>query len=195
MELRRVIRLGLAGSLIAVGLMIGAAYAQPTGEVAAPTDTAAGMRRDVKLSLDEQVKNGEDFIGRMDAASKNVRLMLEKAREQRDVVKSLCLSDKLTQLDVAKKSAAERHDALKQAAARQDSELGNHEYTILVVLKERGDQLAMEANQCIGVEAGFVGETKVTVTVDPNLPQQDPAQYPENTPIITSPPACVSCIQ
>ncbi len=196
MELRKVVRISLAAALVGAGLLVGAAQAQSGGETPLPAATeTAGMQRQVKLSPEEQVKSGQEILARMDSVRKDVQTQLEKAREQRDVVKSLCLSDKLTQIDVAKKSAGERFTALQAAVTRQDTDLANHEYTMLVVLKDRTAQLQAEAAQCIGVEAGFVGESKVTVEVSPNLPHEDPTEYPPNNPIITQPPACVSCVQ
>lgn len=191
MRLARLVKLGLF-SVLALGIL-GVAYAQDVPPAPA-ADTAVGMKRDVKLTPEEQLKQADSVLGRMDAAANQVRKQLEQARAQRDVVKTLCLNDKLTQIDVASRSARDRREALKQATSRQDTELANHEYTILMVLKDRVEQLVAEANQCIGEEAGFVGETRVTVSVDPNLPKEDPAQYPEN-PIIIIPPNCASCVR
>lgn len=194
MQIRGFIKFGLIGAL-AVGGLLGAAYAQEGAAQPAPTDGAsAEMKREIQLSPEEMSQEADKILNGMDVATKNVRNMLAKAREQRDVVKALCLDDKLTQMDVTRRSAGERAEALEQAVSRQDKELATHEYTILVVLKERIQQLSAEANQCIGVEAGFVGESKVTVDIDPNLPAEDPSEYPEN-PIITVPPGCVSCVQ
>lgn len=194
MRIRGFFRLGLIGAVAAAALL-GAAYAQEgAAEPPAADPASADMQREVQLSPEEMSAEAEKILSGMDLAAKNVRKMLAKAREERDVVKALCLDDKLTQIDVTRRSAGERSDALQQAVARQDRELATHEYTILVVLKERVEQLSAEANQCIGVEAGFVGETKVTVDIDPNLPADDPSEYPEN-PIITVPPGCVSCVQ
>jgi hypothetical protein len=120
--------------------------------------------------------------------------MLGKAREENDVVKALCLDDKLSQLHVTQQSASERAKSLRLAAARQDQGLASHDFTIMVVFKERVAQLAAEANQCVGVEAGFVGDSTITVDIDPNLPSEDPSEYPIN-PIISVPPGCVSCVQ
>ncbi len=194
MQVRGFLRFGWLGALTMVGVL-GAAYAQD-GSATPPTtaDSSAEMKRDVQLSPEEMAKEAATILSDMDSAAQNVRKMLAKAREERDVVKSLCLDDKLTQMDVTRRSAGERVDALRQATARQDRELATHEYTILVVLKERVAQLSAEANQCIGVEAGFVGDSKVTVDIDPNLPSEDPSEYPYN-PIITVPPGCVSCVQ
>jgi hypothetical protein len=174
-----------------LGHGIAAAQAQ-TGQPAA--DANAGITRQVNLSPAEQVAQAEGFLSRMDGSRMVVRRQLETARAQRDVVKTLCLNDKLNQLDVAIRSARERREALDAAAKRNDADLANHEFTILSVLRQRSDQLTAEANQCIGQEAGFITDSAVTSTIDPNLPQEDPSLYPEPS-VIVEPPACSSCIK
>jgi hypothetical protein len=191
MRLPKLARIALLGTLVSG--VFGVAYAQDAAKPPAPADASSGMKREVKLTPDEQLKAADATLARIDTAANTVRKQLEQARAQRDVVKSLCLNDKLTQIDVAARSGKDRREALRQAIARQDTELATHEYTITMVLRDRVDQLIAEANQCIGEEAGFVGETKVTVTIDPTMPREDPAQYPEN-PIISVPPSCASCV-
>jgi hypothetical protein len=130
----------------------------------------------------------------MNATGTSVRRLLEQARATRDVVKTLCLNDKLNQIDVAARSARDRRNSLEQAVQRTDADLANHEFTILTVLRQRVEQLSAEANQCIGEEAVLYGDTKVVTTIDPNLPNEDPSTYPDN-PIISMPPPCASCIK
>ncbi len=91
-------------------------------------------------------------------------------------MKTLCLNDKLNQIDVAIRSARERRRGLELAVNRRDADLSNHEFTILTVLRQRTEQLTAEANQCIGQEAGFIGDSAVTATIDPNLPKDDPSE-------------------
>jgi hypothetical protein len=175
-----------------VGHGIAAAQAQ-TGAPQVP-DTTAGVTRQVNLTPAEELAQTDAALARMDGSRQVVRRQLETARAQRDVVKTLCLNDKLNQIDVAIRSARERRQSLEAAAARNDADLANHEFTILTVLRQRTDQLTAEANQCIGQEAGFVGESAVTSTIDPNLPQEDPSEYPTNN-VVVEPPACSSCIK
>jgi len=154
------------------------------------------MQRQVNLSPQEQLTQADSFIARMGVSGSNVRRMLEQARNQRDVVKTLCLNDKLNQIDVATRSAQDRRSALEQASGRRDGDLASHEFTILTVLRQRVEQLGGEANQCIGEEAGFIGETKITTTVDPNLPTEDPSAYPDSlNPVVSVPPVCASCVR
>ena len=130
----------------------------------------------------------------MEGAAMGIRKQLEQARQQRDVVKTLCLNDKLSQTDVAIRSARDRSTALKSAAQRNDVELANHEFTILTVLRQRTEQLTAEANQCIGEESAFIGDTQTTMLVDPNLPVEDVTAFPPLDPIaVSEPPKCTSC--
>jgi hypothetical protein len=129
----------------------------------------------------------------MEQAAGAVRKQLQQAREARDVVKTLCLNDKLSQIDVALRSARDRKSSLQAAATRNDQELSNHEFTILTVLRQRAEQLTAEANQCIGEEAAFIGDTKVSTQIDPTLPPSDDTQFPPTDwTLISAPPVTVS---
>ena len=94
---------------------------------------------------------------------------------------------------VAIRSGRDRRTQLTAAVGRKDAELANHEFTILTVLRQRSEQLVAEANQCIGEEAAFVGDTRTKVTIDPSIPP-DETPYPSNDPsLVLSPPPCTSC--
>jgi len=184
---------GLAACVL-LSALYGAADAQIKTPAPSAGDTSVGMQRQVNLTPKEQLAQADVFLARMGVTGTNVRHLLEQARAARDVVKTLCLNDKLNQIDVAKRSAQDRRTSLDQAVQRSDPELANHEFTILTVLRQRVEQLSAEANQCIGEEAVLFGQTKIVTTIDPNLPREDPSSYPDN-PIISMPPPCASCVK
>lgn len=125
------------------------------------------------LSPQERVLRGKAFVGTIERSSQSILRQLQAARKDRDVVRVLCLSDKLNQVDVASRSAQDRFAALKTAAERGDAERVRHEYTVLEVLNDRVRVLVNESNQCVGEETGFVGDAEVSVSIDPNLPEPD----------------------
>jgi hypothetical protein len=191
----RIRRLGWGlTACVLLSALYGVADAQTSTPSPTPGDTSVGMQRQVNLSPKEQLAQADVFLARMGVTGTNVRHLLEQARATRDVVKTLCLNDKLNQIDVATRSARDRRTSLDQAVQRTDADLANHEFTILTVLRQRVEQLSAEANQCIGEEAVLFGETKIVTTIDPNLPHEDSSTYPDN-PIISIPPPCVSCIK
>jgi hypothetical protein len=173
----------------------GTALAQSGGSAPAPQ---VGFERKVQLSPQEELTQADSILSRMDSTSLAVRRLLDTARQARDVVKSLCLSDKLSQVDVAERSAKDRDVALQAAAQRSDGELANHEFTIVTVLRQRVEQLAAEANQCVGEEVAFVGQTQVTTEIDPNLPgttdenTNSPPPPPGMGPVMGGPPPPLS---
>jgi hypothetical protein len=175
----------------------GPATAQSPGTTppAAGTNAQLGFERKQQLSPQDELSQADQIIAHMDQSSGTVRRQLEQARAARDVVKTLCLNDKLSQIDVATRSARDRQAALQAAVQRNDAELADHQYTVLTEHQRRAEQLTAEANQCIGEEVAFVGQTQVTVQIEPNLPQGDtttvdPTQNP--MPVYTPPP-CQSC--
>lgn len=186
----------------AVVAYFGSAASAQTPPPAAPppaagADAQVGFQRKTQLTPQEQLVEANKHLARMESASVGVRKMLEEARKARDVVRTLCLNDKLSQVDVAIRSGRDRRGQLQAAVARNDVELSNHEFTILTVLRQRVEQLVAEANQCIGEEAAFVGDTRTRVFVDPSIAPND-TPYPNDTtnipnPVITQPPQCTSC--
>ncbi len=187
--MRRIDFLGytLGGLLVAVFATQGIAGAQD----APAEDETSPVAKTAQLSMPDQVAASKQYIGRMETMRDTIRRDLEEAREQRDVVKTLCLNDKLNQLDVALRSGSERAHALDLAAQRNDADLANHEFTILSVLFQRAQQLDAEAKQCIGKEIGFVGESSTTMDVDPNIAPEEAADYPDSV-VIFQPPQSAS---
>ena len=167
----------------------------PAAGAAATSDQSGtvGFQRKTSLTPQEQLGESAKHLARMEQSAGGVRKMLEEARKQRDVVKTLCLNDKLSQIDVAIRSGRDRRTALQAAVTRNDAELSNHEFTIMTVLRQRSEQLVAEANQCIGEEAAFVGDTRTQVTIDPSIPP-DETPYPDTDPtLVIGPPPCTSC--
>ena len=98
-----------------IGALLSAVYGVADAQTSKPNaDTSAGMQRQVNLSPQEQLDQADAFVARMDVTGGSVRRMLETARAQRDVVKTLCLNDKLNQIDVAMRSAQDRRGALEK---------------------------------------------------------------------------------
>jgi hypothetical protein len=202
MRVRSLIKSVFAFGVIAIAASAGAQQPAPAGPAAggpaagaagATGDAQVGFQRKTQLTPQEQLAESAKHVGRMEQAAVGVRKMLEEARKQRDVVKTLCLNDKLSQIDVAIRSARDRRQQLQAAVNRNDAELANHEFTILTVLRQRVEQLVAEANQCIGEEAAFVGDTRVKTTIDPTIPPDETPYPPTDPTLVVGPPQCTSC--
>lgn len=174
----------------AVLCCFGVALAQEAQPKPAST-IGVDSQQDVNLTPAQMLARARAFKPMMDNDAVAVQRQASDAKQKHDVVKSLCLSDKLSQIHVAVTTAAGRIEALEAAAGHNDSDRAKHEFTIVQVLKDRSSALVSEANQCIGEETGFIGESTVTVTIDPSIPDTDPSNFP-NDPLVTEPPALSS---
>ena len=176
---------GLSAAFAVFGIL-GVASAQDPAPTA-PATPAATAAPDAALTPQEMLTQARGFLPAMDRASVSVRRQLQSAREQKDVVKSLCLNDKLNQIDLATRTATDRVSGLEAGVNANDAERSKHQYTVILVLRDRVNTLVSEANQCIGEDVGFVGESNVTMEVDGNIPPVDPSDFP-NDPIVSQPP-------
>jgi hypothetical protein len=165
----------------------GLAVAQQTAP--APDVDITG-RTDVALAPAEMLKQAKAALPEMTGAAESIKSELEDAREKKDVVKSLCLNDKLGQVDLALRTATDRVDGLESAVSQNDQDRARHQFTVIQVLRERVNALLSEAQQCIGEDTGFVGDSKVTVEIDPNIADTDPV-FPEE-PMVSAPPVLSS---
>jgi hypothetical protein len=175
---------GLAAVIGVIGVL-GGAYAQEASGTAPATQPPAGGDAG-NMTPAQMAAAAKALLPTMDKSALVIRRELTMAREQKDVVKSLCLNDKLNQVDLAIRTASDRVGGLDAAAAANDAERARHQYTVVLVLNERVNTLVSEANQCIGEETGFVGESAVTVSVE-GVPNVDPSEQP-NAPITNQPP-------
>jgi hypothetical protein len=159
----------------------------------AAAEPEPGLAREVRLSPDEYRNESQKIIDRVALAAASVREKLMVARRERDVVKTLCLSDKLTQLDVALRSLRERREALLAAA---DQERAAHDFTIMGVLRQRADHVLAEANQCIGQPELVVHDKAVNTSIVPNILPDDAMNLKFPTEgVIIDPPTCSSCVK
>lgn len=176
-----------AGMLVVGGGVVAAQSEAPTAESAPAVPAPATAQ----LSTAEMLVKARSVLATLDASSQNVSRMLREARAKKDVVKALCLDDKLSQIDVAKRSAADRVQSLEGAASAGNTERAQHDFAVIGALEERANALASEANQCIGEEKGFLGGSSLQVTVDPTIPQSDTSASPP-PPVIAQLPQAAS---
>lgn len=156
-----------------------------------PGGSQPGGSQPSTLSPQQMLERSRNTLERMQVGADAIRRQLAEARETRDVVKSLCLDDKLSQMDVARRSAADRVSGLEISVESANGERARHEFAVITALRERADALMAEANQCIGEETGAIGDASLVVTVDPEIADADPT-IPTDTlvgvpPVLASP--------
>lgn len=195
----------LKWSLVAVGMTLSVLSVAAVGSssllgspakrlFAAAAAASVQTEREVDLSPEQQLLMAKDFMVKMEQGATTVRTMIEQATAARDVVKAMCLRDKLAQIDVAKRSGRDRVLTLQSAVDAKDKDRSRHEFMIMQVLRDRVEQLVKEANQCIGEEIGFIGESQITLEVNPDIPDNNPDELGSDPEIISETPPVKSVV-
>jgi len=171
---------------------VGAAVAQEGAEPTPPAgtrDVKGGA--DVSLSPPQMLERVRTMIPQMDLQRGIVVGQLAEAKRKKDVVKALCLDDKSKQMKLATDTAKDRVLDLTAAVSQGDGDRSKHEFTVVQVLHDRVQSLVAEAQQCIGEETGFVGNSDVIVDIDSAIPNADPSDFPDD-PLVSEPPVLSS---
>jgi hypothetical protein len=100
----------------------------------------------------------EAVLGRIGLAAARVRRGLQGARADRDVVKVLCLSGKLEALSSLEQAARGRRSELRDAALDAPA-ASDAAWAELGALSSQASQLEAEAQQCVGEEMAFAGQS------------------------------------
>lgn len=186
----RTLSWALLAALASLGAGWGIASAQPgTATVDAPTPPD---KAPANLTPKQQLARVNQMLNAMRAGRQTVRKMLSEARAAKDVVKALCLKDKLNQIDVTIRSARDRRDKLKGAVEKNDAAQASTDFAICESLNGTARDLVTQANQCIGEETGIPGDSELTVDIDPDIPDEDLTGFPpgdvsSEPPVTTSP--------
>ena len=172
---------------------VGVAVAEEGGQPAPAPGGAHEVKggEDVTLSPPQMLERVRGMVPEMEKQRAIVAGQLAEAKNRRDVVKALCLDDKVKQMKLATDTAKDRVIDISSAVSQNDPDRSKHEFTVIQVLHERVQTLVTEAQQCIGEETGFVGNTNVTVDIDPALPDTDPSEYPDDG-LVSEPPVLSS---
>lgn len=171
---------------------VGVAVAQEGAAPPPAKDINGGA--DVSLTPKQMLERSRTTVPAMERLRGVVTEQLAEAKKKKDVVKALCLDDKVKQMKLATDTAKDRVLDLQASAAQNDPDRSRHEFTVIQVLRERVQTLVAEAQQCIGEETGFVGNSEVVVDIDPALPDADPSQHPDDT-LVSDPPVLSSPTQ
>lgn len=154
----------LAPDSVPVSANVNAGQPTPSADAAARDPATAGTPQQL-------LARGKAALAEIATARTSLTALVAAAKDQRDVVKVLCLDDKSGQVEAALRTTEERVESLALAAKHGADQRARHEYLMVVTLKERVAVLMSEANQCLGEEAGFSGDAVLNVEIDPTLPR------------------------
>ena len=155
---RRLLVLGLSGGLLIGGTTALARRADPGLDSPNPGAT---------LGPQETTQQAGDYMAKMKSTETRATKLQDDARKKKDVIKLNCVSDKLVQIKGHLAVANQTMTGLNTAIARNDAGERQHEFTRMTLIFQKVTTLGTEAENCIGEDASYVGDTRVDVEIDP----------------------------
>lgn len=133
-----------------------------------PADNALtfGNVDPTKVPLEEKKTRVESMLVDQRDTLGRVVTILAEARSSKDIVQLNCVNEKLTQikglLKISEQASLQMYDSI--ASGTQD--LVNHEFTKIVVAHQKSQVLRAEAEQCVGENSVYAGDTSVDVEIE-----------------------------
>lgn len=196
MGTRRLRAASVFGIALAMGLTVQAA--EPASDTAAAGQPAADAG-DVDASAGEsgREEDAEELLAKarqmqigIAQVADTLSNSLRQARQNKDVVREVCLDDKLNQADVAAETAQDRVSSMVAAIAVGDLGTVKRDFVVLSALSEGARELAASGDRCLGEEqsAALAEGKPLEVTIDPAIPTQETTGPALPPPSIALPP-------
>jgi hypothetical protein len=97
----------------------------------------------------------DEAIGLMKQSAQAVRARIGAARSSGDAVRTACLTEKLTQLEVVQRQAEDARADLRRASLREEMDAIQQASASMTRLDARARELRREADQCVGQDASM----------------------------------------
>ncbi len=150
---------------------------------------AAPSREDyAQVPPEEKKRRSAEALTAMRGVLKDALGKLEEARNTRDVVKLNCVNEKLTQIKGLLRISEQADVSMQEALARSEKTTADHEFTKVMIARQKVIQLRGEAEECIG-QLAFQTDQNVHVEVEvPDDLPEDPTNPSPPPPIVSRPP-------
>lgn len=155
----------VVGLTIACCAILGASVIWGQGHGSVPTG-----------SPEEQLSAVRTDLAAMDKSQDRVDRMYLKAKKQKDIIKTSCIHEKLVRIKNYIALAREQFSRYLMEKASGETSTSVPLRQKISMFKERVDEMVVEAEQCAGEAIAVTDKPKVTETVDPKIPKDDPTQ-------------------
>ena len=159
---------------------VASAPAAPAPAAPAPgamDNTQLQINQDQQVPPEKMVNHAKKSLQEMRSALARAMKVLTKARESKDVIRLNCVNEKLTPMKGILKIAEDALIGLQENIATGNVEAASYEFSKIRISHEKVSNLLVQANNCIGAEASYTGETEIDVNVDPDVTGTDDPYY------------------
>jgi hypothetical protein len=119
--------------------------------------------KDAKMSDNDRIRVVDKKISQMRSTLDLALKRRKKSRAGQDVIQLNCVNEKLSSIKGLVKISEVAAESLREAVAKRDDELKQHEYSKVVLAGNRVEELRLEVEGCVGEMSQYTGNTEVVV--------------------------------
>jgi len=127
-------------------------------------------------------------LASMEGSRSRVQKMYERAKKQKDIIKTSCVHEKLVRIKNIIALAREQFSRYLMEKASGGTGASVPLRQKISMFKERVDDMVQEAQQCAGEAIAVTDKPVVQETIDPKIPQTDPTQPVGSIWVMPRPP-------
>ncbi len=167
---------------VALGMMVvSSAQAQgttkPQRKDAVRSDAPKGVTVDAsKIPTKQKKRRVEKMLVEQRGALARAAEILADTRARKNIAQLNCVNEKLTQIKGLLKISEIASLKMYEGIAENRQDMVNFEYTKVAVANGKSSLLRAEAEQCVGKQVVFTGDTEVTLEIDSDIQQRDPTE-------------------
>ena len=129
----------------------------------------SAQAQDRNMSDEQRLKTAGTSVTTMKKTLQVALDRLSDARKGKDIIQLNCVNEKLSAISGLVKISEEAEKGLKEAIAKRDAELKQHEYSKVVLAGKRVSELRLEVEGCVGEMSRYTGNTEVVVATDDDV--------------------------
>ncbi|MCP3167529.1 hypothetical protein [Myxococcus qinghaiensis] len=176
---------GMVAAIVATGVAVAQG---PVPSPRAPP-AAVALEKASEVPDSQKLERSTQALSVMRDVLRQVIGKVEEARRTKDVVKLNCANEKLTQIKGLLRISEQADVSLQESLTRREVSTSEHEYTKVMIARQKVGQLRSEAEECIGQLAFRTDENLFVEVEEPeNLPGGDPTRPPPPDDIFVRPP-------
>ncbi|AKF10484.1 hypothetical protein [Sandaracinus amylolyticus] len=115
-------------------------------------------------------ERSSEVVRTLERSATRIQHLLGETRRAGDVRRASCVDEQLSQLTATLRLALERQHRANRHEDRGDRVMAERERALITRLSARGQELEREAQLCVDPDALEGNRTRVTVLIDPDVP-------------------------
>lgn len=158
--------------VLLLGLLVGATPLIAQGQT--EQDGLFSKKDDEQVPVAKFEEKAAEYLVEMRSNLTKGLAILRDAREDKDALRLQCVNEKIAAMKGVLRISEDANISLQETLATQATERARYEFNKVRTSKNKMAELVSAAQNCVGADAVYTGDSQVEVEIDPSVANYDP---------------------